>query len=119
MLSQRNPSSETDQQAMQQARAVLRVTEFRVFELAFYDWYGNKAAETLLDAAYMDYLIHDRVPHWVRHYVRATLRLCDEAGCYVPKMVTRPMAVTLPMAAVDGMILLGTTLLVTLLMGLF
>jgi hypothetical protein len=36
----------------------------------------------------MTYVVCGCTPVWVRNYARKTQQLCDEAGLYVPQMVT-------------------------------
>jgi hypothetical protein len=88
MFFKKNISDETDAEQVVYTATVLNVSEFRLFELAYQDWFGETGAEASLEAAYMAYVVCGTTPIWVRNYARKTLQLCDEAGMYVPQMVT-------------------------------
>lgn len=70
--------------AVLDASAALEVTEFRLFELAWRDWYGGKPEETRLERYFAAYMFADRVPHWVRNFARRILDL-DACGRLDPK----------------------------------
>ena len=88
MNSKKNYNIVTDAERVMYTASVLSVSEFRLFELAYQDWFGETGAETAVEAAYMAYVVCGRTPVWVRNYTRKTQQLCDEAGLYVPQMVT-------------------------------
>ena len=90
MFFKKKTSDETDAGQVVYTASVLNVSEFRLFELAYQDWFGKTGAETSLEAAYMAYVVYGTSPIWVRNYVRKTRQLCDEAGMYLPQMVTMP-----------------------------
>lgn len=48
--------------------SLLSVGEFRVFELAYRQWFGEPATEAAIERFFIPYMFHDRVPTWVRHY---------------------------------------------------
>jgi len=58
--------------------AVLEISEFRVFELAYADWYGRTAPLANMERIFSTYMYHDLVPAWVRQFTRQVLRLRDE-----------------------------------------
>ena len=60
------------------ASSALEVTEFRLFELAFQDWYGKKADNLALEKYFAAYMFANRVPGWVRHFARKILKLQAE-----------------------------------------
>jgi len=66
------------------ATAVLEVTEFRFFELAFQDWYGRRAKESVIEKYFVAYMFADRVPAWARHFARKVLKLHTQ-GLLDPK----------------------------------
>ncbi len=76
--------AEGDAQQVEAAAAILNVSEFRLFELAYHDWFGVLAKESNLESAYMPYVMTGAVPCWLRHFSRKTLQLCDEAGLFLP-----------------------------------
>lgn len=58
-----------------EAAEVLAIGEFELFQLAHLWWYDNPGDEALLTDAFGDYLVHEGVPPWVRHYCRRVLIL--------------------------------------------
>jgi len=62
-----------DSKRVQSAANVLHVTEFRLFELAYRDWFGTSCQEGELERIYMLYWFSGLSPAWVRHYCRHTL----------------------------------------------
>jgi len=69
-----------DQEDIQLTLELLRVSEFRLFELAYKEWFGDSATEGDLEGAYIPYLAKGTVPCWVRQYARNIRRLTSEAG---------------------------------------
>jgi len=61
------------------AANILQVGEFQLLQLAYRAWHDGDLPEALVDRLFHDYMLHDEVPHWARHYARQILRL-DEAG---------------------------------------
>lgn len=72
--------SSADHAAISASASVLRVTEFRLFELAYLDWFGQSSKEADIERVYIPYLIEGVAPCWVRQYTRQVLRLCEDAG---------------------------------------
>ena len=62
------------------AACYLQVGEFRVFELAWEDWHGEKPNQKTVERHFVRYLFHQTVPIWVRHYVRKVLERARDAG---------------------------------------
>ena len=62
------------------AASVLKVTEFRLFELAYLEWHGQYADESDLEKLYALYWFTGLAPDWVRHYSRQVLGLCRQIG---------------------------------------
>lgn len=60
------------------AAAVLSVGEFRVFEIAYKDWFGEAGEEKLIEKYFIGYMFNDIVPPWVRHFCKKVLRLDSE-----------------------------------------
>jgi len=75
-----------DARQVEEAAAILNVSEFRLFELAYEDWFGVLAKEHKLESEYMPYVVCGTVPCWLRHFSRKTLQLCDEAGFFLPSL---------------------------------
>lgn len=70
--------------AVLDASAALEVTEFRLFELAWREWFGGRPDEARLENHFAAYMFADRVPHWVRDFARRILEL-DARGQLDPK----------------------------------
>lgn len=73
-----NRHLEQDLVAVLDASSALQVTEFKLFELAFQDWYGKKAEEQIMEKYFAAYMFAKRVPGWVRHFSRKILKLQDQ-----------------------------------------
>lgn len=70
--------------AVLDASAALEITEFRLFELAWRDWFGGNPDETRLEGYFAAYMFADRVPYWVRNFARRILEL-DARGQLNPR----------------------------------
>jgi hypothetical protein len=55
--------------------AVLSISEFRVFDLAYASWYGREVDEETIEGHFMPYMFRDVVPPWVRSFTRKVLEL--------------------------------------------
>lgn len=60
------------------AASLLSVGEFRVFEIAYEQWYGERGEEKQIERHFTSYMFHDIVPVWVRHFCQYVLRLDRE-----------------------------------------
>jgi hypothetical protein len=49
----------------------LEVSEFRIFKDAFTAWYGKEATDDQIKTVFIQYLIEDTMPFWVRNYARS------------------------------------------------
>lgn len=63
-----------DQQLLLDAVGLLDISEFRLFERAYYAWYGEQAAPQKLEYDFARYMFCEEVPFWARHYARRVLR---------------------------------------------
>lgn len=70
-----NRHLEQDLVAVLDASAALEVTEFRLFELAYQDWYGKRPDNSAMEKLFAAYMFANRVPGWVRHFSRKILAL--------------------------------------------
>lgn len=70
-----NRHVESDVVAVLDASAALDVTEFRLFQLAFKDWYGKPARAEFMERQFAAYMFAKRVPAWVRQFARKILEL--------------------------------------------
>ncbi len=58
-----------------EAGRVLQVQEVEIFRLAYRFWYERELRNDVLDEAFADYLLSEKVPSWVRDYCRRVLNL--------------------------------------------
>ena len=90
------------------AAAILDITEYELFRLAYQRWHGEQVDENALEAFFVAYMFNDVVPLWVRYFSRLVQRRsqlgtldCKEFGVDLrlrtPQMVRRGIryAVTL------------------------
>ena len=60
--------------------ALLEVSEYRVFQLAYAGWFGNEPEERVIAPHFKAYMFRRAVPAWVRHFTRHVIDLAaDEA----------------------------------------
>ena len=53
------------------ATALLEITEFELFHIAYRWWHGHEAqAKELEDSFFIPYMFQERVPSWVRQFAR-------------------------------------------------
>jgi hypothetical protein len=57
------------------ATALLDITEWDLFNLAYNRWHGGPAATDLMEPIFAAYMFKDVVPVWVRHFARLVERL--------------------------------------------
>ena len=57
------------------ATALLDITEWDFFNLAYDRWYGGPAEEGIMEPIFAAYMFKDVVPVWVRHFARLVERL--------------------------------------------
>lgn len=67
-----------DRQVLLDAVGLLDISEFRLFELAYYAWYGEYASPEKLDEDFARYMFREEVPFWVRHYARHVLKMAQQ-----------------------------------------
>ncbi len=101
MFYSNNEAVNGDAQQVEEAAAILNVSEFRLFELAYQDWFGELAKQTKLESAYMPYVTCGTVPCWLRHFSRKTLQLCDEAGLFLPKLSAKANTVGFALKSIE------------------
>lgn len=75
------PDSEEDPELTLIARAanILQVGEFQLLQLAYSDWHGRDMPNDLCTRMFQDYMLHNRIPSWARHFARWVIRQ-DEIG---------------------------------------
>jgi hypothetical protein len=60
-----------------EAAALLEVTEFELFRIAYQQWFGAKIDDRDLERLYLPYMFHKRVPPWVRQLARSVIAEAD------------------------------------------
>jgi hypothetical protein len=48
----------------------LQIGEFQLLQLAYREWFDKDLPEALVTKLFTSYMLHNRVPHWARHYAR-------------------------------------------------
>lgn len=56
------------------AAAKLDTTEFRLFELAYKDWYGKLCNTSVMETYFAPYMFDNIVPFWVRAFCRKVIK---------------------------------------------
>jgi len=69
-----------DVESVLNAAAVLDVTEFHFFELAWADWYGRRGPVDEVEPFFVRYMFNQVVPNWVRQFARKILKLSAEGS---------------------------------------
>ena len=65
------------------ASAILEITEFRLFELAYQRWFGEPPLEQKLEPIYTAYMFRANAPFWVRQFCRDVMAR-DRTGTLDP-----------------------------------
>ena len=65
------------------AAALLQVTEFCLFQMAYYQWHGRSTTERLIEQHFVSYMFWSVVPFWVRQFCRRVLA-AEAAGALNP-----------------------------------
>jgi hypothetical protein len=68
---QRTEYDPVDTDCVVSAANYLEVSEFALFMDAYTDWYGKKASEKQVERVFVEYLVENKVPFWVRNYARS------------------------------------------------
>lgn len=58
-----------------EAAAALEVKEFKLFELAYREWYGRQPVAHVIEAHFSNYMFNKVIPAWVRSYSRRVVDL--------------------------------------------
>lgn len=109
----RHPSSseEDDVQAVVYAATVLQISEFDVFRLAYWEWFGRPAENREMEACFHRYLAVTQAPVWVRAFARRIRQLVEEG-----RLDSRAFGLEPPSPASRVRIILGFTVLAGILM---
>jgi hypothetical protein len=57
------------------AAAALEIREYKLFELAYREWYGEKPLNHVIEAHFSNYMFHRQIPAWVRSFSRQIVDL--------------------------------------------
>lgn len=98
------------------ATALLDITEWDFFNLAYNRWHGEPAKDDIMEPIFAAYMFNDVVPLWVRHFARLVERLyrrgtLDRRELGVDRlpsssqMVTRGMRYTVMVTAIIVMLI--------------
>ncbi len=68
---QRTNYDPVDTDCVVSAANYLEVSEFVIFRDAYTAWYGKKASEKQVEKVFVEYLVENKVPFWVRNYARS------------------------------------------------
>ena len=80
-----------------EAAALLEVTEFELFRIAYRRWFHAEIDDTELERLYLPYMFKNQVPIWVRQLTRQVLKDADRDGLdpktygVMPKLLTMDM----------------------------
>lgn len=109
-------SDNGDLQGVVEVAALLRVSEFEVFRLAYRQWFGQPPLEPALKAPFQGYLQTAVAPAWVRAFVRQVLALQREGNLDPRALGVPPVPPATTRSVVTGVAaLIGLCLLVALL----
>ncbi len=74
----------SDQWDLLESAALLQVTEFKVFELAYKAWYGVAARQAVIEVHFRNYMFRQVIPVWVAGFCRRVVEM-EQAGTLNPK----------------------------------
>lgn len=102
---------EDDVQNVVYVAAVLQISEFDVFRLAYHEWFGQPAERREMEACFHRYLAATQAPVWVRSFVRRVRKLAED-----DQLDLRAFGLEPPAPASKARIILGFTVLASILM---
>lgn len=73
-----------DQWDLLEAAGLLQVTEFKLFELAYREWYGVRPKARVIEVHFRNYMFNMVIPAWVSHFCRRIVEL-GQAGSLDPR----------------------------------
>ena len=59
-----------DNNIVSDASGILDVSEFKIFQMAFYAWFGEDGNYKFIESCFGSYLKDNKLPIWVRNYAR-------------------------------------------------
>lgn len=69
-----------DLEKVASASKLLQISEFRFFQISYFQWYGREISENYLESIFSEYMFEDIVPHWVRHFARKVISCHEDGG---------------------------------------
>jgi len=75
-----------DVQSVLNATALLDITEFQFFQLAYLRWFGRQGTDQKIEVAFTSYMFQSLVPSWVRYLARH-VEDCASRDCLDPNAV--------------------------------
>ena len=69
----KDDSLNVDARSVLDASALLDITEFRLFNMAYFRWYGHYSSPHCMEQHFANYMFCSVVPMWVRHLTREIL----------------------------------------------
>lgn len=60
----------TDAEVIVKVADSLSISEFKLFQVAYEDWYQHAVSEREIERHFVRYLFKQEAPSWVRHYAR-------------------------------------------------
>jgi hypothetical protein len=80
-----------------EAAALLEVTEFQLFRIAYQRWFGAEIGDDGLERHYLPYMFKGQVPAWVRHFAREVIEQADAEALDPRAYGVRPRQLTMDM----------------------
>ena len=62
-----------DVEAVSFVAGLLDISEFRLFEISYFNWFGSEATKKAMDGFFNSYLKSGFVPYWLRNMVRTII----------------------------------------------
>jgi hypothetical protein len=73
LLSARDRQTRLDLDKVAFASQALQISEFRLFRVAYSQWYGRDISESELEYIFSEYMFEGIVPPWARHFTRQVI----------------------------------------------
>jgi hypothetical protein len=80
-----------------EAAALLQVTEFEFFHIAYRTWHGADIGDDRLERYYLPYMFNKRVPSWVRHLAREVIGKADADALDPREFGIKPRPISMDM----------------------
>jgi hypothetical protein len=84
-----------DVRSVLDAAALLQVTEFRLFQIAYRYWHGRDTSDHAIERHFISYMFWSVVPFWVRQLCRRVLAAEAEGALNPRDFGVEPLAVQL------------------------